>query len=82
MDQSKPVVQQATMLLSHVEYEVPVLYMADGTVYVPVMARCEMLGLRMVCGMWTVFTCCQDGFSRILAERSRVLQEGRCIWVS
>jgi hypothetical protein len=31
MDQSKPVVQQATMVLSHVVDEVPVLYVADGT---------------------------------------------------
>ena len=29
MDQSKPVVQQATMLLSHADDEVPVLYVAD-----------------------------------------------------
>jgi hypothetical protein len=31
MDQSKQVVQQATMLRSHVDDEVPVLYVADGT---------------------------------------------------
>ena len=56
------------MLRSHVEYEVPVLYVADGMAYVPVMARCEILGLRMVCRMWTVCACCQDGFSRIRAK--------------
>jgi hypothetical protein len=58
IDQSKQVVQHASMLLSHVEYEVPVLYLADGTSYGPVIALCEMLGLRMFCGMWTVCTCC------------------------
>jgi hypothetical protein len=31
MDQSKPVVQQATMLLPHVDDEMPVLHVADGT---------------------------------------------------
>ena len=31
MDQSKLVVQQATMLLSRVDDDMPVLYVADGT---------------------------------------------------
>ena len=31
MDQSKQVVQQATMLLPHVDDEMPVLYVADAT---------------------------------------------------
>jgi len=68
IDQSKQDVQQATMLLSHVDDEVPVLYLADGRAYVPVMAPCEMLGLHMLCGMWTVCTCCQDGFYCIPAS--------------
>ncbi len=42
----KQVVQQATLILPHFDYEVPVLYVADGTAYVPVIALCEMLGLR------------------------------------
>ena len=42
----KQVVQQSTMILPHFDYEVPILYIADGTAYVPVIALCEMLGLR------------------------------------
>lgn len=42
----KQVVQQSTMVLPHFDYEVPILYIADGTAYVPVIALCEMLGLR------------------------------------
>jgi len=42
----KQVVQQSTMILPHFDYEVPILYVADGTAYVPVIALCEMLGLR------------------------------------
>ena len=82
IDQSKQDVQQATMLLSHVEYEAPVLYLADGTSYVPVMALCEMLGLRRLCGMWTVCTCCQDGFYCIPAREfiCSTRKEGRCLW--
>ncbi len=44
--QVKQVVQQSTMILPHFDYEVPILYVADGTAYVPVIALCEMLGLR------------------------------------
>jgi hypothetical protein len=82
IDQSKQDIQQAPMLLSHVEYEAPVLYLADGTSYVPVMALCEMLGLRMLCGMWTVCTCCQDGFYCIPAREfiCSTRKEGRCLW--
>lgn len=80
MDQSMQVVQQASMILSHVEYELPVHHLADGTVYILVIALYEMLGLRMLCGIWTVCTCCQDGFYRNRQERSLVLQEGRCLW--
>jgi hypothetical protein len=42
----KQVVQQATMILPHFDCEVPILYLADGTAYAPVIALCEMLGLR------------------------------------
>ena len=42
----KRVVQQSTMILPHFDCEVPILYVADGTAYVPVIALCEMLGLR------------------------------------
>ena len=42
----KQVVQQSTMILPHFDYEVPILYVTDGAAYVPVIALCEMLGLR------------------------------------
>jgi len=42
----KQVVQQATITLPHFHYEVPVLYLADGAAYIPVVEFCKMLGLR------------------------------------
>jgi hypothetical protein len=42
----KQVVQQSTIVLPHFDYEVPILYVADGTAYFPVIALCKMLGLR------------------------------------
>ncbi len=39
-------IQQTTMMLPCFEEEVPVLYLADGTAYLPVRALCRMLGLR------------------------------------
>ena len=42
----KQVVQQSTIILPYFDCEVPILYVADGTAYVPVIALCEMLGLR------------------------------------
>ena len=42
----KQVVQQSTLILPHFDCEVPILYVADGAAYVPVIALCEMLGLR------------------------------------
>jgi hypothetical protein len=39
-------IQQMTVLLPYFDEEVPVLYLADGTAYVPVRALCRMLGLR------------------------------------
>lgn len=40
------VVQQATLTLPHFHYEMPVLYLADGAAYIPVVEFCKMLGLR------------------------------------
>ena len=39
-------IQQTTMMLPYFDEEVPVLYLADGTAYLPVRALCRMLGLR------------------------------------
>jgi hypothetical protein len=38
--------QQTTMMLPYFEEEVPVLYLADGTAYLPVRVLCRSLGLR------------------------------------
>jgi hypothetical protein len=38
--------QQTTMMLPYFDEEVPVLYLADGTAYLPVRVLCRMLGLR------------------------------------
>jgi hypothetical protein len=39
-------VKQATIVLPYFEEEVPVVYLADGTAYLPVKSLCHMLGLR------------------------------------
>jgi hypothetical protein len=39
-------IQQTTMLLPYFDEEVPALYLADGTAYLPVRALCRMVGLR------------------------------------
>jgi hypothetical protein len=39
-------VQQATIVLPYFDEEVPVVYLADGTAYLPVRSLCHMLGLR------------------------------------
>lgn len=39
-------IRQTTTVLPHFEYEVSVLYLADGTPYIPVIELCKMLGLR------------------------------------
>jgi len=39
-------IQQTTMMLPYFDEEVPVLYLADGTAYLPVRALCRMLSLR------------------------------------
>jgi hypothetical protein len=41
-----PVIQQGTMTLPYFDYEVPVVYLANGTRYIPVVALCRMLDLR------------------------------------
>ena len=46
MDEQVHCVRQATITLPFFDYEVPVLYVEDGTRYIPVIALCEMLGLR------------------------------------
>ncbi len=44
--EKRQAIQQTTMLLPYFDEEVPVLYLADGTAYLPVRALCHMLGLR------------------------------------
>jgi hypothetical protein len=39
-------IHQTTMILPYFDEEVPVVYLADGTAYLPVRALCRMLGLR------------------------------------
>jgi hypothetical protein len=39
-------IQQSTLMLPYFDEEVPVVYLADGTAYLPVRALCRMLGLR------------------------------------
>src|SRR5438105_3850352 len=39
-------IRQTTMVLPYFDEEVPVLYLANGTAYLPVRALCRMLGLR------------------------------------
>jgi hypothetical protein len=46
MEQNNPKAQQASILLPHFDYEVPVVYVEDGTAYIPVIALCKMLGLH------------------------------------
>ena len=46
MDKQGQIVHQATLVLPYFDYEVPVLYVADGTAYIPVVALCQMLGLH------------------------------------
>ncbi len=39
-------VKQATIVLPYFDEEIPVLFLADGTAYLPVRSLCRMLGLR------------------------------------
>src|SRR6266581_3332899 len=45
MREERPEVQQGSMILPYFNDEVTVLYLADGTGYIPVVALCRMLGL-------------------------------------
>src|SRR6266571_3653464 len=45
-EQLKQGVQQATIVLPYFDEEVSVLYLENGTAYLPVRALCHMLGLR------------------------------------
>lgn len=46
MEETEPVMQQTTLVLPYFDEEVPVVCLPDGSRYVPVIALCEMLGLR------------------------------------
>ncbi len=46
MEEKMHDIYQTVITLPYFDYEVPVLYVADGTRYVPVIALCEMLGLH------------------------------------
>ena len=39
-------IQQMTIMLPYFDEEVPALYLADGTAYLPVRSLCRMLGIR------------------------------------
>ncbi len=45
MSENKPIVQQGVMTLPYFDAEVPIVYLADGAGYIPVVALCRMLGL-------------------------------------
>jgi hypothetical protein len=44
--QQEQAVEQGTIVLPYFDEEVPVLYLADGSAYLPVRSLCQMLGLR------------------------------------
>lgn len=46
MNKQEQPLRQAMIVLPFVDYEVPVVYLEDGTPYIPVRALCDMLGLR------------------------------------
>ena len=46
MREERPVVQQGFMILPYFDAEVPVVSLADGTRYIPVVALCRMIGLH------------------------------------
>jgi hypothetical protein len=75
-EKQRRAIQQSTMMLHYFDEGVPVLYLSS-TLYVPVIAFCEMLGLRMFCGIETVCssqqgrprplcTCCKEGLYDVL----------------
>jgi len=43
---SEQAIRQESVTLPHFHYDVPVLYLADGGPYIPVIAICQMLGIR------------------------------------
>ncbi len=45
MVEEEQAIQQSTLRLPYFNEEMPVLYLADGTAYVPVIMLCDMLGL-------------------------------------
>lgn len=53
MDEQEQCVRQVTITFPYFRYEVPILYMGNGTLYLLVISLCEMFGLRMFCGRWT-----------------------------
>jgi hypothetical protein len=71
MREERPVVQQGSMILPYFDDEVPVVSLADGTRYIPVVALCHMLGLCMFCGIWTVCSSTRE------TQASLHLQPGR-----
>jgi len=52
-EKQRQTIQHTTMMLPYFDEKVPFFY-PSSTPYVPVIALCEMLGLRMLGGMWTV----------------------------
>ncbi len=46
MGENKLIVQQGVITLPYFDEEVPIVYLADGASYIPVVALCRMLGLR------------------------------------
>ncbi len=46
MEETEQMIQQTTMILPYFDEEVPLLCLPDGSRYIPVIALCEMLGLR------------------------------------
>lgn len=48
-------VRRSTITLRYCDYEVPVLSLGNGTRSMLAIALCEMLGLCLFYGMWTVY---------------------------
>ena len=53
MEQTEQAIQQTTITLPYFDEEVSMLCLQDGTGYIPVIALCKMLGLRMLRGIST-----------------------------
>jgi hypothetical protein len=88
MRESMPIVQQGVMTLPYFDDEVPIVYLADGAGYIPVVTLRRMLGLCMFCGMRTVCSSTRETqaslhlqpghFSSILAIGITCSTPGRC----